>query len=59
MDKERFEQLKAIVNLGHHTPQMYFTVDDLKWLIEQGEKVEELQKEIERLTILSEIEEEW
>lgn len=37
MDKERFKQLKSIVNLDyqnrHDSPQLYFTLDDLKWFI--------------------------
>jgi hypothetical protein len=46
MDKNRFETQKHVVNLDikKHPIQNYFTVEDLKWLIEQAEKVEELSK---------------
>jgi hypothetical protein len=46
MDKNRFETQKHVVNLDQtvHNIQNYFTVEDLKWLIEQAEKVEELSK---------------
>jgi hypothetical protein len=44
MDKNRFETQKEMVYLDytnrHDSPQLYFTVDDLKWLIEQTEKLE-------------------
>jgi hypothetical protein len=53
MDKNRFETQKEMVYLDytnrHDSPQIYFTVDDLKWLIEQAEKVERLEEYIDHL----------
>jgi len=42
MDKNRFETQKEVVNLDPtvHNIQTLFSVDDLKWLIAQAEKVE-------------------
>jgi hypothetical protein len=50
MDKNRFETQKEIVNLDptKHPIQSLFTVDDLKWLMEQSEKVEELERLLEK-----------
>jgi hypothetical protein len=46
MDKNRFETQKHVVNLDtkKHPIQNYFTVDDLKWLVEQAEKVERYER---------------
>ena len=48
MDKNRFETQKHVVNLDPtvHNIQSFFTVEDLKWLIE---KVEEQQKKLESI----------
>jgi hypothetical protein len=47
MDKNRFETQKEVVNLDPtvHNIQSLFTVEDLKWLMTQAEKVERLEKE--------------
>ena len=47
MDKNRLETQKHVVNLDptQHPNQNYFTVEDLKWLIAQAEKVERLEEE--------------
>lgn len=49
MELERLNHLKAIVNLDyenrHDNPQMYFTWEDLKWLVAQAEKAEQYKKE--------------
>ena len=46
MDKNRFETLKEIVNLDPtvHPIQSLFSVDDLKWLIEQAEETDDQTK---------------
>lgn len=50
MDKNRFEQLKRITQLEpKHATQLVFTMDDLKWLVSQCEKAEQLEKENEKL----------
>ena len=49
MDKNRFETLKEIVNLDPtvHPIQSLFSVDDLKWLIVQAEKIVSYENTIE------------
>jgi DNA integrity scanning protein DisA with diadenylate cyclase activity len=51
MDKNRFETQKEVVNLDPtvHNIQALFTVDDLKWLIAQAEKVKQLTDKIMKL----------
>lgn len=48
MDKERFRKLNILLNQNwnerHDIPQMHFTHLDLKWLMEQAEKVELYEK---------------
>lgn len=48
MEKDRFEQLKCIVELDykdrHDAPSLYFTHDDLKWLIKQSEKYKKIEQ---------------
>ena len=46
MDKNRFETLKHIVSLDPsvHPIQSLFSVDDLKWLIEQAEETDDQTK---------------
>jgi hypothetical protein len=47
MDKNRFEQLKGITQLEQkYATQLVFTMDDLKWLVEQVEKYEKALKDI-------------
>jgi hypothetical protein len=44
MDKNRFEQFKGITQLEpKHATQLVFTMDDLKWLVSQCEKAEQLE----------------
>lgn len=54
MDKERFIFLNSMLNQNwterHDIPQMHFTSSDLRWLMEQAEKVERLQETNRSLT---------
>jgi predicted RNase H-like nuclease (RuvC/YqgF family) len=51
MDKNRFETQKEVVNLDPtvHNIQSFFSVEDLKWLIEQAEKVKRLESVADEL----------
>lgn len=46
LNRERFEVLKKIVN-KESIPQLYFSNDDLKWLLNQVEKYENALMEID------------
>jgi len=54
MDKQRFRHLNITLNQNfserHDIPQMHFTMTDLKWLMEQAQRVDELEKELEEMT---------
>jgi erythromycin esterase-like protein len=51
MDKNRFETQKEVLYLDYTgkitRPQNFFTVEDLKWLMEQAEKVERYEMKYE------------
>lgn len=47
MDKNRLKQLKEIINTDfsdrHDIPHLHFTINELKWLIEQAEDIEHIR----------------
>jgi hypothetical protein len=53
MDKKRLKELKAMMSISykdrHDIPQLYFTVNELKWLIEQAEQAEKVEMLDKRL----------
>ena len=51
MDKNRFETIKHIVSLDPsvHPVKGLISIDDLRWLVAQAEKVEELETENKKL----------
>jgi hypothetical protein len=53
MDKNRFETQKEVVNLDPsvHPIQSLFTIEDLKWLMAQAEKVERIEEETDKIIL--------
>lgn len=53
MDNVRFRKLNILLNQNwnerHDIPQMHFTHLDLKWLMEQAEKVERYEKALKEI----------
>lgn len=51
MNKERLEECKNILNYTYDingVPHHRITTENLKWLIQQAERAEELEKKVER-----------